>query len=147
MMSEELSDNCYPAREEAQLKMWADLCCTLQIVVFNLPWKADAETLARDFADCGHVEKAEMQHDQDGRSKVRMGLRCLLLDVHLARLTHQVASQYTRTGAIGEPMLRVLQIGRFWEACCLLIHVGTLSAQVAPSQGPLVWAPLLAAYS
>ena len=81
---QELIDVCHPARE-APLKIWADLCSALQIVLFNLPWRADAETLERDFADCGHIEKAEIQHDQDGRSRVSLDLRCFLLDVHVAR--------------------------------------------------------------
>ena len=78
MLPQELTDVCYPARE-APLKIWADLCCPLQLVVFNLPYKADAEALARDFADCGHVEKAEIQHDQDGHSRVSLGFCCSLL--------------------------------------------------------------------
>lgn len=76
--TEELIDVCYPARE-ASLSIWADICCLLQIVLFNLPWRADAEALTRDFADCGQVIKAEIQHDQDGRSRVSLGLRWLLL--------------------------------------------------------------------
>ena len=83
MLSKELTEVCYPARE-APLKVWADLCCALQIVLFNLPWGADAEALARDFADCGDIKKAEIQHDQDGRSRVSLGLCFLLRDVHLA---------------------------------------------------------------